>query len=66
MKKNKISGIVLLVLGVLSILGASVNGTFASYAQGLDVSDIVSLVLQVALVVGGIVLIVRKPKTEEE
>ena len=59
MQKNKIIGIILLVLGILSVIGATANGTYAGYAAGIGVADIVSLALQVFLVAGGIVLIVK-------
>lgn len=62
MKKNKVWGTVLLVLGAMAIFGSIVNGSFAKYADGVGVSEITTIVLEIAMVVGGIVLIVKGKK----
>ncbi len=60
--KNRVWGIVLLVLGAMSILGSVVNGSFAKYADGVGISEITTIVLEIAMVVGGIVLIIKGKK----
>ena len=60
--KKRVWGIVLLVLGAMSILGSIVNGSFAEYANGVGVSGITTIALQVAMVVGGIILIIKGKK----
>lgn len=47
----------------MSIFGASVNGTFAEFANGIDISEITTVALMIALIVSGIILIVKN-KTE--
>lgn len=63
--KKKVWGIVLLVLGVMALLGSVVNGTFAGLANGVDVSELTTLVLMIGMIVGGIVLLVKSKKNEE-
>ena len=65
MKLNKVLGIVFLVLGVLSIVGSVGNGFYASLAEGIGVSETVTLAFQVFFFVGGIFYLTRKKKTEE-
>lgn len=60
--KKKVWGIILLVLGVMSIFGAAVNGTFAKFANGVGVAEITTITLQIAMVVGGIVMIIKGKK----
>lgn len=60
--KRRTWGIILLVLGIMSIFGASVNGTFAEFANGIGISEITTVALMIALIVGGIILIVKNKK----
>ncbi len=60
--KNRVWGIVLLVLGAMAIFGSIVNGSFAEYANGIGVAEITTIVLEFAMVIGGIVLIVKGKK----
>lgn len=60
--KKKVWGIILLVLGALSIFGSIVNGSFAKYADGVGVSEITTIVLEIAMVVGGLVMIIKGKK----
>ena len=62
MNKKRIWGIVLLVLGVMALFGATVNGTFGKMAQGVAFSDIVTLLCMAASIVGGIILIILGKK----
>lgn len=57
--KKKTWGVVLLVLGVMAILGSVVNGSAAEYANGVDLSEFTSILLEIAMVVGGIILIMK-------
>ena len=58
MNKKRIWGIVLLVLGVMATFGATVNGTFEKMAQGLTLSNVVTILCMIALIVVGIILII--------
>ena len=58
----KVVGIILLVLGVMSAFGQIVNGTFAGYLDGVNVSEITTIVLTLAMVIGGIVMIIKGKK----
>lgn len=60
--KKRVWGIVLLVLGLMAIFGSIVNGSFANYANGVGISEITSIILMIAMVVGGIVLIIKGKK----
>ena len=58
--KKKTLGIILLVIGILAIVGALSNGTFANYANvGIGLSDIVTIALEIGAVIVGLVLIVK-------
>ena len=63
--KKKIWGAILLALGVMALLGSAVNGIFADFANGVDVSELTTLVLMIGMTVGGIVLLVKSKKKEE-
>lgn len=60
--KKKVWGIILLVLGAMAIFGSIVNGSFAEYANGVGVAEITTIVLEIAMVVGGIVMIIKGKK----
>ena len=62
MSKKRIWGIVLLVLGVFAAAGAAANGSFEKLSNGAGLSDIFTLLLMAALVVVGIVLIIKGKK----
>lgn len=63
--KKKTVGIVLLVLGVLSLIGSIGNGSFAGYLDGVDASELVTILLTVGFIGGGILLILRdKPENK--
>ena len=64
MGKKRIWGIILLVLGIMSVLGASVNGTFAQMSSGMTLSNIVTVVLMIGLIVVGTVLIITGKKSK--
>ncbi len=55
--KKKTWGIILLVLGIMSVLGSVANGAFAEYANGVSLSELVSILIMIVMIVGGIVLI---------
>lgn len=55
--KKKTWGIILLVLGVMSLLGSIANGTVAGYANGVGIPELTSLALTLGFIIGGIVLI---------
>ncbi len=60
---KKIGGIILAVLGAMAILGSCTNGTFANIAaNGADMSDIVAIILEIGMIVGGIYLIYKSKK----
>ena len=56
-KGGKTAGIILLVLGALSVFGSFSNGTYASLQYGFDFSDLVAIGFQIGFIVGGIRLI---------
>ena len=57
-KGMKIGGIVMLVLGLLSIYGSFANGNYSAMSSyGMDMSDAVTIILQIGLVVGGLAMI---------
>ncbi len=58
-KGSMVTGIVLLIIGLLANFGASVNGTYADFAAGMDVANIVTLSLLIAIPVAGIVMIIK-------
>lgn len=60
---KRIGGIVMLVLGGLSILGSIANDYFYNIIHnGLNGSDFVTVTIQIVLVVGGILLICKSGK----
>lgn len=59
MKKKKIWGIVLLVFGIISVLGAMVNGFYAGLANSFDFANLVTISLQIASIAGGAYLIYK-------
>ena len=64
MGKKRIWGIILLVLGIMSVLGDYVNGTFAQMSSGMTLSNIVTVVLMIGLIVVGTVLIITGKKSK--
>lgn len=59
-KGKMVGGIIMLVLGVLSVYGGFVNGSFADMMEyGFALSDIITIALEAGLILGGIVLIVK-------
>lgn len=55
-------GILLLVLGGMSVLGSVVNGSLEGYVQEITLSNLVTIVLMIGMIVGGIVLIIKGRK----
>lgn len=53
-KGSKTGGIILVVLGALSVLGGFSNGSYANMMNnGFDLANLVTIGLQIALIVGG-------------
>lgn len=52
------------MLGLLSILGAAVNGSFVEMAYGMDIGEITTLVLELGLIIGGIILILKNKQAK--
>lgn len=52
------------MLGLMSILGAAVNGSFAEMAYGMGISEITTLVLELGLIIGGIILILKNKQAK--
>lgn len=62
---KRVIGIVLLILGILSIIGGIGNGSLTNMFSGNAynaVSNATTLILMAALIIGGIVLIVKGKK----
>lgn len=57
-------GILLLVLGGMSVLGSVVNGSLEGYVQEITLSNLVTIVLMIGMIVGGIVLIIKESRTK--
>lgn len=56
----KVGGIILLVCGVLSVVGGFTNGSFMGMAEhGLDLANMVTILVQFGLVFGGIRMIAK-------
>lgn len=54
-KKKKVKGIILLVLGAISVLGSFSNGFYWSMLEyGMDLADLTVIVIQAALVIFGV------------
>ena len=58
--KKKTWGFILIVIGIMAFLGCIANGTFASYSAGIALSDIVTILLMIGSVIGGIILIIKE------
>lgn len=59
-KGKKIAGIVLLIFGIMAVYGGTVNGSYdAMKMYGMDISDLFAILINVAVIVGGIYLIVK-------
>lgn len=57
-KKSKTAGIIMLVIGLISVYGGFANGSYAQMAAyGIDLANIVTLLIQAGLIVGGIMKI---------
>lgn len=64
-KGKKIGGIIMAALGGLSILGSFGNDYYWNIAHnGVNMSDFVTIGLQIGLLVGGIMLIVKSKNQE--
>ncbi len=64
-KGRKIGGIVMAALGGLSILGSFGNDYYWNIAHnGVNASDFITIGLQIGLLVGGIMLIVKSKNQE--
>lgn len=62
-KKGRTIGIVLLVCFVLAIMGGSANGSFERYiTEGIGLDDLVTILLDAGLLIGGIYLIIKNKK----
>ena len=61
-KPNRTLGIVLLVLGAMSVFGASINGTYAGFASGMELSDIFAVGIQIFMIVFGLYRIFNPKK----
>lgn len=62
-KGLKIGGIVLLVLGILSVFGALANGTYAYMSYRFDLSDLFMILIQAGLIIGGTLMILNSQKS---
>lgn len=61
--KGKVCGIIMLVFGLMAIGGGITNGDFAGYInEGVDLANIVTILLEVGLVFGGAYLIIKNKK----
>lgn len=58
--KKKTWGIILLIIGVLSVFGSVSNGSFAEYAYGIGIAEMTTIAIQIGCIAGGIVLINKK------
>lgn len=58
-KKSKTIGIILLAIGALSFIGALSNGSYANLQHHFDLADMVSILIQIGLVVGGFRMIAK-------
>lgn len=64
-KGKKIGGIVMVVLGALAFLGGISNGFFENISSGgADMSDIVTILLEVGLIAGGAYMIYKSKNQE--
>lgn len=61
-KKMKVGGIILLILGALSVIGAFANGSYMYMQYAFDLSDLVEILMQIGLIFGGILLIVKSKR----
>lgn len=62
-KKVSKAGIILLICGILSVIGAFANGSYARMAVlGIDLANIVTLLIQFGLIFGGIRMILKSKK----
>lgn len=58
-KGSKAGGIILLILGVVSVIGACANGTYQYMQYSFDLSDMVVILMQIGFIAGGIVMIAK-------
>ena len=58
-KGSKVGGIILLILGVVSVIGACANGTYQYMQYSFDLSDMVVILMQIGFIAGGIVMIAK-------
>ncbi len=65
MSKGFIGGIVMFVLGVIAIIGNVTNGNFEKMSTyGADLADIIAILLEVGLILGGAYLVYKSTKKE--
>ena len=58
-KGSKVGGIILLILGVVSVIGACAYGTYQYMLYSFDLSDMVVILMQIGFIAGGIVMIAK-------
>lgn len=58
-KGSKAGGIILLILGIVSVIGACANGTYQYMQYSFDLSDMVVILMQIGFIAGGIVMIAK-------
>lgn len=62
-KGKKIGGIVMAVLGGLSVLGSLANGFYNDILNyGASLSDLITVGLQIGLIVAGVIMIMKSNK----
>ncbi len=62
-KGKKIGGIIMAVLGGLSVLGSFANDYYWNIAHnGMNMSDFITIGIQIALIAGGVYLIYKSKK----
>lgn len=58
-KGSKVGGIILLILGVVSVIGACANGTYQYMQYSFDLSDMIVILMQIGFIAGGIMMIAK-------
>ena len=53
-KPSRTLGIVLLVFGLMSVFGGCINGTYAGFASGMELSDFFMVVFQILMICFGL------------
>ncbi|MGN0527963.1 MAG: hypothetical protein ACI4IE_02430 [Eubacterium sp.] len=65
MKKKRIIGIVLLVIGILALIGGFANGSFANLKNENIITAATEIILQIGFLAGGIGLIAASFKNKD-